>query len=252
MGHIFDVKLANLYEAWQNSYEGMFFDRLSSELTVRLLRPKKGERVLDIGCGTGNHLLLFYQLGLDVTGLDASPYMLDIAKSRFGNKASLKLGSAEDLPFEDNEFDLTTLILTLEFLDNPLPALREAGRVTKNKVFIGALNGLSLGCICKKCYSLFSGSIFRKAHLFTLWGLKGYVKRAYGNMPMEWGSIQITPFCFKTYHKRIEKLSLVQSSPFGTFLGLSTTMTYTLKTDNLKLRKRLQRRTESLIGRSGL
>jgi len=85
MGHIFDVKLANLYEAWQNSYEGMFFDRLSSELTVRLLRPKKGERVLDIGCGTGNHLLLFYQLGLDVTGLDASPYMLDIAKSRFGN-----------------------------------------------------------------------------------------------------------------------------------------------------------------------
>jgi len=41
MGHIFDVKLANLYEAWQNSSEGMFFDRLSSELTVRLLRPKK-------------------------------------------------------------------------------------------------------------------------------------------------------------------------------------------------------------------
>ena len=135
MGHIFDLKLAKLYEAWQKSPEGILLDRLSSDLIIRLVRPKRGERVLDIGCGTGNHLLLFYRLGLDVTGLDASPYMLDIAKSRLGNKASFKIGSAEDLPFEDNEFDITTLIITLEFLDNPLEALREAGRVTKNKVF---------------------------------------------------------------------------------------------------------------------
>jgi ubiquinone/menaquinone biosynthesis C-methylase UbiE len=248
MGHIFDVKLANLYEAWQNTSDGMVFDRLSSELTVHLIKPKKGERVLDIGCGTGNHLLLFYRLGLDVTGIDASPYMLDIAKSRLGNKSSFKLGSAEDLPFEDNEFDLTTLILTLEFLDHPLPALREAGRVTKNKVFIGVLNGLSLGCVWKKCCSLFSSSIFRKAHLFTLWGLRGYVKEAFGNVPMEWGSIQIMPFCFKTYSKKMEKLPSVQTYPFGTFLGLSATMTYTLKTDNLRLTKRLPRRRESLIG----
>jgi len=129
--------------------------------------------VLDVGCGTGNHLLLFYRLGLDVTGLDASPYMLDIAKSRLGNKASFKIGCAEDLPFEDNEFDVTTFIITLEFLDNPLAALSEAGRVTKNKVFIGVLNGLSLECVCKKMYSLFSDSIFRETHLFTLWGAQG-------------------------------------------------------------------------------
>ncbi|MBE9593183.1 MAG: class I SAM-dependent methyltransferase, partial [Proteobacteria bacterium] len=165
------------------------FDRLSSDLIIGLVRPKRGERVLDIGCGTGNHLLLFYRLGLDVTGLDASPYMLDIAKSRLGNKASFKIGSAEDLPFEDNEFDITTLIITLEFLDNPLEALREAGRVTKSKVFIGVLNGLSLGCVYNKIYSLFSPSIFRETHLFTLWGLKEHVKKAYGNVPMEWGSI---------------------------------------------------------------
>ncbi|MBW1856735.1 MAG: class I SAM-dependent methyltransferase [Deltaproteobacteria bacterium] len=176
--------------------------------------------------------------------------MLDIAKSRLGNKASFKIGSAEDLPFDDNEFDVTTLIVTLEFLDNPLAALSEAGRVTKNKVFIGALNGLSLGCVYKKIYSLFSDSIFRETHLFTLWGLKEHVKNVYGNVPMEWGSIQIMPFFLKKYNKQIERLSLLQSYPFGTFLGLSSTMTYTLKTENLKVTKKLKKRAESLIGSS--
>ena len=250
MGHIFDVKAAMLYEAWQRSPEGLLFDRLSSELIVRLMRPQKGERVLDIGCGTGNHLLLFYRLGLDVTGLDASPYMVDIAKSRLGDKATFKIGSAEDLPFEDNEFDVTTLIITLEFLDNPLTALREAGRVTKNKVFIGVLNGLSLDCVCKKMYSLFSRSIFRETHLFTLWGLKRYVKKAYGNIPMEWGSTKVTPFFFKKYHSQIERSSCPQSNPFDGFLGLSATMTYTLKTDNLKVTEKMKKRAESLISSS--
>jgi len=185
MGRVFDPKLARLYEAWERSPEGILVDRLSSELIVRLLRPGKGERILDIGCGTGNHLLLFYRLGFDVTGLDASPYMLDIARSRLGDKASLRIGRAEDLPFEDNEFDLATLIFTLEFLDDPLAALREAGRVTRNKVFVGVLNSLSAGCMCKKFFALFRDSIFGEAHLFTLWGLKGYAKKAYGNVPIE-------------------------------------------------------------------
>jgi len=251
MGNLFDLRLAKLYEAWQKSPEGILLDRLSSELIVRLLRPQKGERILDIGCGTGNHLLLFHRLGLDVTGLDASPYMLDIARSRLGNKASLKIGRAEDLPFEDNEFDLATLIITLEFLDDPLEALREAGRVAKNKVFVGVLNSLSFGCMSNKFYTLFHDSIFREAHLFTLWGLKGYGKKALGNVPMEWGSVQMMPFFFRNYTERIEMSSLVQSYPFGTFLGLAFKIIYTLKTENLKVTERLKKRAESLIGSPG-
>jgi ubiquinone/menaquinone biosynthesis C-methylase UbiE len=251
MDHIFDLKLAKLYEEWQKSPEGVLLDRLSSELIVRLLRPQKGDKILDIGCGTGNHLLLFYRLGLDVTGLDASPYMLDIAKSRLGNKASLKIGGAGDLPFEDNEFDLSTFIITFEFLDDPIAALKEAGRVTKNKIFIGILNSLSFGCICNKIYALFSNSIFREAHLFTLWELKRYVKKALGNVPMEWGSVKLMPSFLKKHRERIDMSSLEQSYPFGTFLGLSLKMTYTLKTENIKVAESLKKRTESLIGSPG-
>jgi ubiquinone/menaquinone biosynthesis C-methylase UbiE len=251
MGYEFDLKLARLYESWQKSPEGVLLDRLSSELIIRLLRPQKGDRILDIGCGTGNHLLLFYRLGFDVTGVDASPYMLNIARSRLGNKAALKIGRAEDLPFEDNEFDLATFIITIEFLDDPLAALKEAGRVTKNKIFIGVLNNLSLGCMCKKFHALFHNSIFREAHLYTLWGLKSYVKKAYGNVPMEWGSVQLMPFFFRKYTERIEMSPSVQSYPFGTFLGLAFKMIYTLKAENIKVAEGLKKEVESPIGSSG-
>ncbi len=251
MGHVFDVRLARLYEAWQRSPEGALLDRLGSELILQLLRPQKGERILDIGCGAGNHLLLFYRLGFDVTGLDASPYMLEVARSRLGNKVSLKMGMAEDLPFEDNEFDLATLVFTLEFLDNPLAALREAGRVARNKVFVGVLNSLSFGCMCKKVSALFHDSIFGQAHLFSLWGLKGYARKAYGNVPVEWGSLQITPSFFRRYASSNELPSLTQPSPFGTFLGLVFKLIYTLRAEDIKAAARVRKGVESPIGSPG-
>jgi ubiquinone/menaquinone biosynthesis C-methylase UbiE len=251
MGYVFDVKLARLYEAWQRSPEGTLLDRLSSELILQLLRPQKGERILDIGCGTGNHLLFFYRLGLDVTGLEPSPYMLEIARSRLGNKVSLETGMAEDLPFEDNEFDLATLVLTLEFLDDPLAALREAGRVAKNKVFVGVLNSLSFGCLCKKVSALFYDSIFGKAHLLNLWRVKGYARKAYGNVPVEWGSVPVMPSFFGRYARRDEFSSSTSSSPFDMFLGLVFKMVYTLRAEDIKAAARVRKGIESPAGSPG-
>jgi len=246
MGHVFDKKLFELYEKWQRSPEGMLLDQLSTDLILRLLQPKRGERVLDIGCGTGNHLLLFYRIGLDVTGLDASPFMLDIARSRLGHKASLKAGSAEDLPFEDNEFDITTLIFTLEFLDNPLTVLQEAGRVTKDRIFLGTLNSLSLGCVLKRLSTLFKDSIFRKMHTFTLWDLTKLVRKAYGDVPVTWGSVPILPFLSRQHIGRIDKSPEVQSYPYGTFLGLACSMTYALTTRNLLVMEKTKKGAESI------
>jgi ubiquinone/menaquinone biosynthesis C-methylase UbiE len=251
MGRIFDERLARLYETWQGSPDGIMLDRLISELIIRLVQPKRGQRVLDIGCGTGNHLLLLYRLGLDVTGLDASAYMLDIARSRLGNKACLKVGSAEDLSFEDNEFDLSTLIFTLEFIDDPLEALREAGRVTKDMIFVGVLNSLSFGCIFSKLDAIFHHTIFREIHPYTLWELKSLVKKAYGNVPMKWGSVHMFPFLSKQYSERIERSSLLQSYPYGTFIGLACKMTYALQTKNLPITKRLKKGVESIVGSPG-
>jgi ubiquinone/menaquinone biosynthesis C-methylase UbiE len=246
MGHVFEKRLAELYDQWQHSPEGMLLDQLSTELIIRLLKPKRGERVLDVGCGTGNHLLLFYRIGLDVTGLDASSYMLDIARSRLGHKASLKHGRAEVLPFEDNEFDITTLIFTLEFLDDPLPALQEAGRVTRDRIFLGVLNSLSVSCILKKLSALFQCSIFRKMNTLTLWELKGLVKRAYGDVPITWGSVQMLPFLSRQYTEIIERSPTVESHPYGAFLGLACSMTYALRTRNLPVKEKAKKEAESI------
>jgi SAM-dependent methyltransferase len=246
MGRIFEKRLYTLYDKWQHSAEGMVLDHLSTELIIRLLQPKRGERVLDVGCGSGNHLLLFYRLGLDVTGLDASSYMLDIAQSRLGRKASLKAGRAEDLPFEDNEFDITTLIFTLGLLDDPIAALQEAGRVTRDRIFVGAFNSLSLGYVFNKVRALFHDSIFREIQAFTLWGLKGMLTRTYGGAPITWGSVQVLPFISRQYTATIERSPTVQSYPWGTFLGLACSMTYMLKTRNLQVAEKSKREADSI------
>ena len=77
------------------------------------------------------------------------------------------------------------------------------------------------------------------------------MKKAYGNVPMEWGSVQLMPFFFRKYTKRIEMSPSVQSYPFGTFLGLAFKMIYTLKTQNIKVAEGLKKGVESPIGSSG-
>jgi len=246
MGHIFEKTLFALYDEWQHSAQGMLLDQASTELIMHLLEPKQGERILDVGCGTGNHLLLFYRLGLDVTGVDASSYMLDIAQSRLGHRASLRGGRAEDLPFEDNEFDITTLIFTLEFLDNPFAALREAGRVTRDRVFIGVLNSLSLGCMVNKIHALFHESIFRAMQPFTFWGVKSMLRKAYGDAPIKWGSVQVLPFFSRRYTENSGRSVKVQSYPHGIFLGVVCNMTYILKTRNLQIAEKSKRKADSI------
>lgn len=250
MGRIFDLKSGKLYEEWLNSPGGVLFDKLSTELIIRLLRPERGERILDVGCGTGNHLLLFHRLGLDINGVDASPYMLDIAKSRLGSKASLKVSMADDLPFEDNEFDISTLILTLEFVDDPLAVLKEVGRVTKDRVFVGVLNYLSFDCILKRFISLFNDSIFGEAHLFSVWGIREDMKKAYGNTLIEWGSVQSLPSFFAKGYLR-DVFPLTEHCPFGAFIGLCSKMMYTLRTEGLKIEEELKKGAKSLVDLPG-
>jgi ubiquinone/menaquinone biosynthesis C-methylase UbiE len=119
MGLIFDQNTLDFYDAWRRSSSKPNHREILEPLLVSLLDPKPGERVLDIGCGTGNHLIMFSKMGLDVSGVDASPQMLEKARARLGHKSNFKIGMAEDLPFDDNEFDLAVLINTLEFMDTP-------------------------------------------------------------------------------------------------------------------------------------
>jgi SAM-dependent methyltransferase len=91
----------------------------------RLVKPDGTKRVLDVGCGAGNmfhHLARYGQ----VMGVDSNPRPLAVARER---GYDVHEGKAEALPFDDEAFDLVSLLDTLEHCDDDLVVLRECYRV---------------------------------------------------------------------------------------------------------------------------
>jgi len=99
-----------------------------------------GDRVLDIGCGTGTLLILCAEKGASVTGFDISPKMLDIARRKIRgrnltDRVQLKeMGAIEmDKTFDNEEFDkiVSTLVFSELYSDEQEYVLAEAYRVLK-------------------------------------------------------------------------------------------------------------------------
>ncbi len=247
MGLIFDQTTLDYYDSWRRSHQNRTIENAMEPLLVSLLDPQPGERVLDIGCGTGTHLIMFSKMGLDVSGVDASPEMISKAKERLGHKSAFKVAMAEDLPFDDNEFDLAVLIHTLEFIDNPLSALREAGRVAKNKIFVGVLNSFSWNGFLKTLHGYFGDPLFAQARLYNLWQLKSLLKLAYGPVPISWQCIRIIPYFLEESLHLESDTTKYKHSPFGFFLGLSATLVYHYETSNLPLKVKFKTAGHSLM-----
>lgn len=96
---------------------------------------KPSHRVLDVGCGKGFQLveLLSVEPELKVTGLDISNYAISNAHEKV--RDNLVLGTADQLPFPDNYFDLAFSINTIHNLPNYqlFNALKEIQRVSRKK-----------------------------------------------------------------------------------------------------------------------
>jgi len=106
-------------------------ERLPLYLDVGL---KEAKLVLDVGCGSGIVTRDIANLTRGrVVGVDGSPDMIKVAKKILCDheNVELKLGSAEDLPFDDNVFDIVTCNLLLMWVDDPQRVVDEMARVTK-------------------------------------------------------------------------------------------------------------------------
>jgi len=92
-----------------------------------------GDRVLDVGCGTGFATEGLLEHTDDVWGLDQSTHQLEKAFEKFGKRDRVKFhrGDAERLPFADDSFDAYWSSGSIEYWPDPVAALREARRVTK-------------------------------------------------------------------------------------------------------------------------
>ncbi len=248
MGYVFDFKDARAYERWLLEPKNRYGLQLQTRVVFDLLHPLPGETLLDIGCGTGFHLSAFVNQHLRVTGLDPSPYMLDIAARSLGNRADLHRGIAEDLPFDDNSFNHACLITTLEFTEDPQQALQEAFRVAKDRVVVGILNRYALKGLQRRIQGIFTPCIYNRARFFSVWEIKRMTSGLVGEVPVTWRTVCQLPFSSNPVIGRIEASSLVQRCPFGTFAALSVTLTPRFRTRPLPLEYRPKHTTSPLTG----
>jgi SAM-dependent methyltransferase len=112
----------------RDTREGMWAD---SRDALAPLGLDRWERVLDVGCGTGELTrVLAEQTGGDVVGVDADPDLLSVARDH----VPVAAGDATRLPFADDSFDLVVCQALLINLPDPAAAVREFARVARHRV----------------------------------------------------------------------------------------------------------------------
>lgn len=126
---------------WNKAFkkEGRIFIQPQENMAkiVRLFKKNKVRKILDLGCGTGRHLIYLAKSGLDVYGIDIAEEGIKLSRKWLKDenlKADLKIGSMyEKLPYEDNFFDAIVSIQALhhEKIVNVRKAIREAERILK-------------------------------------------------------------------------------------------------------------------------
>jgi SAM-dependent methyltransferase len=120
--------------AWASLYEGAE-TAANTSFRVRLARtleliPSEARRVLDIGCGPAPLAPPLVGRGATYVGTDFVASMLREAKER---NALVHLARADArLPFRDDAFDAVAALGFVEYLEDPLPSLREMRRVVRS------------------------------------------------------------------------------------------------------------------------
>ena len=109
--------------AWSRIVGGTFLDWLA---------PRERMRWVDVGCGNGafTELVVERCAPASVDGIDPSEAQIAYARTRQGvSSARFRQGDAQDLPYDDNAFDVAVMALVLVFVPDPAKGVAEMTRV---------------------------------------------------------------------------------------------------------------------------
>lgn len=195
---LFDSK-AETYDGWYMTPLGAYEDELESALVFKHVGAVRGKTVLDVGCGTGLYSIRLSESGADVTAVDISSKMIEIARRKAQDRGQYIWYDQADmakLPYENRTFDVVVSITALEFAADPLPALMEMARVLRpgGKLVVGVLNSDSPWADTRHEHAKRVESIYGAAHFFSSSDLRLLIHRTgtFGALTME-SCIHILP-----------------------------------------------------------
>ena len=167
-----------------------------------------GHRVLDIAAGTGNASLVAASTGADVTASDLTQELLDAGKARAdaaGLKLDWQVADAENLPFDDESFDVVMSSIGIMFAPRHEPAAGEMARVCKPGGTIALASWTPEGMI---------GALFRTMKPFSappppgaspapLWGSEDHLNEIFGDR-VQWRTHEVATLAIDAFPGRYD------------------------------------------------
>ena len=154
------------YDQWFKTPIGRLIKAYETEVIFELLRPGRGDRILDAGCGTGVFTVDILIAGSCVVGLDISePMLSEAGRKARGYPFSQVLGDIGSLPFPDQTFDKVLSVTALGFLQDMRLGIRELFRVARKGgcIVIATLNSRSPWALRRSAEAMErSDSLFRQ------------------------------------------------------------------------------------------
>jgi ubiquinone/menaquinone biosynthesis C-methylase UbiE len=158
----------------------------AAERAVEAAAVARGERVLDVGCGTGNAALAAARRGAVVVGIDPAERLLAVARGRAaeaGLSASFSVGDGAHVPAADASFDVVLSVFAVIFGQDAEAIAGELLRVVRPGGRIVITSWLPVGAIAE------AGRILRDAmaaldpqapaRVAPAWGDEGFVRRLF-------------------------------------------------------------------------
>lgn len=135
-GQDFSQLKSQMKSAWMAGDFGKIamFATAEAERFVKRIAIGPGVKVLDVACGTGNTAIPAARAGASVTGVDIATNLLEQARQRAAAenvRADFREGDAEELPFDDRQFDVVITMFGAMFAPRPERVAAELLRVCK-------------------------------------------------------------------------------------------------------------------------
>jgi SAM-dependent methyltransferase len=123
IGRTFDG-VAALYDAQRTGYPDALFEDL-----LAIAGLSSGDRMLEIGCGSGQATAGFAARGLDITAIDPGSALVDLARQRFAGSPNVRfaVGSFEEWPFDAQPFRLVAAAQSWHWLRADIRFAKAAG-----------------------------------------------------------------------------------------------------------------------------